>query len=203
MKTRSIVFIILLVTLIAIFLSTYFAKDSYKLIPVNTNLNENPLPLSESWFPYDSPDGNFNVSLPLLPQTATQNIVDPKTDESRRYEMYVAQTDSGLIYMISSITIDKDIDTADQKALLKKMMDDMVSAKAENKLKSSSEGVFQGMPSLDFIIENDINSIEAKEFFSGRTIYLLSIISKKGSKENTHYDYFINSFKLKQPTATK
>ena len=203
MKNRSIVYIVLLVTLIAIFLSTYFAKDAYKIIPVNTNLNEKRLPLSESWFPYDSPDGNFSVSLPLLPLPATQNIVDPKTDETRRYEMYVAQTDSGIVYMISTITLDKDIDITDQKILLKKMMDDMVSAKSENKLKSSNANVFQGMPSLDFIIESDNKTIESKEFFSGRTIYLLSIISNKGSKENTHFDYFINSFKLKQPVATK
>lgn len=203
MKNRSIIYIVLLFTLIAIFLSTYFAKDSYKLIPVNTDLNETPLPLSESWFPYDSPDGNFSVSLPLLPLPATQNIVDPITDETRRYEMYVAQTDSGLIYMISSITIDKDIDLTDQKTLLKKMMDDMVAAKAENKLKSSTVGVYQGLPSIDFVIENENNTIESKEFFSGRTIYLLTTISKKDKLEKTHFDYFINSFKLKQPAATK
>lgn len=200
---RLVIYFILFVTLIAILLSTYFAKDSYKLIPVNTNLNEKALPLSETWFPYDSPDGNFNVSLPLLPQTATQNLVDPNTDEKRRYEMYVAQTDSGLIYMVSTITFEKQTDKADKILFLTKTMEDMVSAKKDNKLKSSKKGEYLGMPSLDFTIENDLNIIEAKEFFSENTMYLLSVISMKNGSKKTHFDYFIDSFKLKNAPEKK
>jgi hypothetical protein len=194
---RTLVYLALLVVLLLVFLATYYAKDSYELIPVNTTLNEEPLPLSESWFNYDSPGGEFSVSLPLLPQTATQNLTDPKTDEVKRYEMYVAQTEGDTIYMISLISLSQEPEDAAKILILNQMMNDMVAANPGNKLASSKSTSYEGLPSLDFTIENDHNTIQAREFIKGKTIYLLSTILKKDKKEKSHFQHFINSFKMK------
>lgn len=191
---RFLIYLVILGVLLAVFLSTYYAKDSYELLPVNTTLNENPEPLDKSWFQYESPKGEFTVSMPLLPQTATQDIQDPKTAEVRHYEMYVAQTDDGTIYMISLITLPNQPD----QDTLTKIMSDMVSANKGNKLNSSKIGLYQGMPSLDFSIDKDQHFIEAREFINGNTVYLLSTISKAEYKNKSHFNYFINSFKFKK-----
>lgn len=194
---RSLVYLTLLLILLGLLISTFYLKDSYKALPINTALNEKPLPPSESWFEYDAPIGGFKVSLPLLPQTATQSITDPKTNEVREYEMYVTQTDSGTIYMISLITLPDQPDEKRKLELLKELMNDMVKANPENKLKDSKEIKFEGFPGFDFVIENDHNLIEAKGFIKENTIYLLSVISKKEDREKTHFNYFIDSFKIK------
>lgn len=191
---RFLVYLVILGVLLAVFLSTYYAKDSYELLPVNTTLNENPEPLDKSWFQYESPKGEFTVSMPLLPQTATQDIQDPKTAEVRHYEMYVAQTDDGTIYMISVITLP----SQPNQDTLTKIMNDMVAANKGNKLNSSKIGLYQGMTSLDFTIDKDQHFIEAREFINGNTIYLLSTISKVEYKNKSRFNYFINSFKLKK-----
>jgi len=193
---RLIIYLILIITLLAIAFSIYYGKDSYKLIPVNTQLNEQPEPLDQSWFEYDAPDGNFKVSLPLLPQTATQTIIDPQSGETKHYDMYVAQTDDGTIYLISQIDFIKDPFIDGDQEVLKQLMNGMVSVNQDNKLISSTPGTYLGFPSMDFEIENEKSNIKAKEFFDGHTVYLLTIVSNKNSKDKTHYDYFINSFKL-------
>lgn len=193
---RLVVVLCLLALFLAVFLWSYFAKDSYELLPMKTTLNEAPLPLKDSWFQYDAPSGDFKVSLPLLPQVADQNVLDPKTGEKRRYEMYVAQTNNGTMYMISVITLPKEVDEKGKAALLKQMMDDLVAANPQNKLVSSKNVDYQGFPALDFTIENDQALIEAKEFIRNKTVYLISTIAKKDSKEKTHFKYFIDSFQL-------
>ncbi len=191
---RFLIYLVILGVLLAVFLTTYYAKDSYELLPVNTTLNEDPEPINKAWFQYDSPRGEFTVSMPLLPQTATQDIQDPKTAEIKHYEMYVAQTEDGTIYMISLITMPNQPD----QDTLTKIMNDMVSANKGNKLSSSKVGLYKGMPSLDFTIDKDQHIIEAREFINGNTIYLLSTISKNEYKTKSHFNYFINSFKFKK-----
>jgi hypothetical protein len=194
---RFLVFLGFLTLLLLVLLAMYFAKDSYELIPINTTLNEESLPLSESWFNYDAPGGQFSVSLPLLPQTATQNLTDPKTDEVKHYEMYVAQTEGETIYMISLISLPNEPEDGAKLLILNQMMNDMVAANSGNKLATSKTTTYEGLPSLDFTIESDQHTIQAREFIKGKTIYLLSTILKKNKKEQSHFKHFINSFKLK------
>lgn len=192
---RSLVYLILSLFILAAIISAYYSKDAYEVLPINTALNEEPM-LKESWFNYDAPGGQFKVSLPLLPQTATQNLTDPKTDQIKHYEMYVAQTDAGNIYMISLINLPDELDENANLLILNQIMNDMVAANPGNKLEKSKTGKYHELTSLDFTIQNDQTTIEAKEFVKGKTIYLLSTISKKDNKEKTHFNYFVNSFKL-------
>jgi len=194
---RSFIYLALLASLAAIFLSTYYFKDSYELLPINTKLSEKTLPPDQSWFNYDAPGGEFNVSLPLLPQTATQYLTDPKTGDVKHYEMYIAQNSDGTIYMISLITLPKVLDESEKPLILNQLMNDMVSANKGNKLRSSKSAVYDGMTSIDFIIDKEEHVIEAREFINGKTIYVLTTISKNENKDKTHFKYFIDSFKLK------
>ncbi len=192
---RSLVYFILFLFILAAIFSAYYSKDAYEVLPINTTLNEEPM-LKESWFNYDAPGGQFKVSLPLLPQTATQNLTDPKTDEVKHYEMYVAQTDSGNIYMITLINLPQELDENANILILNQIMNDMVAANPGNKLQTSKTSKYQDLTALDFTIQNDQTTIEAMEFVKDKTIYLLSTISKKNNKEKTHFKYFVNSFKM-------
>lgn len=195
---RFVIYLALLSALVAIFLSTYFFKESYELLPMNTKLETKTLPPNQSWFPYDAPGGEFTVSLPLLPQTATQDLTDPKNGEVRHYEMYIAQTAEGTIYMISLITLSKLLDESEKTEMLNQLMNDMVSANKGNKLRNSKSGVYEGMNSIDFTIDKESGHvIEAREFANGKTIYILSTISKKEDADKSHFKYFIDSFKIK------
>lgn len=193
---RFLVYFASLFLLTAIIIATFYAKDAYKVLPINTTLNKTPLPLNESWFEYEAPNGHFKVSFPLLPQTATQKLPDPSSEEPRQYEMYVTQTDKGTIYMVSLIILPNQPNEKDQFILMDELMHDMVKANLGNKLKSNSTGSYKGFPSIDFIIENDQNTIHAKEFMKDKTIYLLSTITKNDNKEAIHFQYFVDSFKL-------
>ncbi|HRD55521.1 MAG TPA: hypothetical protein PLC42_03900, partial [Parachlamydiaceae bacterium] len=119
---RFLVYFISILILTAIVIVTFYAKDAYKVLPINTTLNEAPLPLKESWFEYEAPNAKFKVSFPLLPQTATQKLPDPNSESPRLYEMYVAQTEKGTVYMISLITFPKELDEKEKVMLMDELM---------------------------------------------------------------------------------
>lgn len=192
---RSLVYLILLAMLLAVLVWFYFIKDSYEILPLTAH-NGQIRKQKESWFNYDAPAKDFKVSVPLLPQTATQDLLDPITGETRHYEMYVATSDIGTIYMINTITFPKEMDETLKSKTLKSVISDMVAANPGNKLKSKREVSYEGKSAIDFMIENESTLIQAREFFSGQTLYVLYLISKKEVSEDDHFEQFIQSFKL-------
>lgn len=194
---RSFVYLTLFAMLIAVLMGLYFIKSSYEILPLDTIKAGHPKAVSE-WFKYEDKIHGFNVSLPLLPQVATQDLTDPKTGEVRHYEMYVAQMD-GTIYMISLITFPKELDDSLKSLTMKSIMSDMVTVNKSNKLLKSTEISYEDMPAIDFTIDNEKTTIEAREFFRGQTLYLLSTIVPKNAVEKSHFKHFIDSLKLVEP----
>lgn len=194
---RSLVYLILLAMVSAVFIWFYFIKDSYEILPLTAGNGQSEA-FKDVWFDYEAPAKEFKVSLPLLPQTATQDLPDPKTGEVRHYEMYVAQTNGGTIFMISLITFPKEMDETVKSSTLKNMMNDMVSANPNNKLKTESSVSYAGESAIDFTIESESTLIQAREFFKGQTLYLLSLITKKDRPEKNHFEQFIQSFKINE-----
>jgi hypothetical protein len=191
---------VLLVVAALAFFWVKFYKDSYDLLPINTKkevLPEQRDPAYADWYEFTAPADEFKVSLPLLPQQATQQVSDPTTKEERNYDIYAAQKADGTIFMISRIAFPnkpKEVSTED---LMKDVMNDMATANPKNKLLDVKKGEFDGAPANDFTIENDVTTIYARAFARGRTIYILSMISKNEHKNKNEFDHFIKSFGLK------
>lgn len=202
MSTKSIVLGILAVLVVTIVFSLRFSKDSYKLLPMDTTHPESA-GLYGDWYEYSSPDGNFKVQLPLLPQEASQNLTDPTSGVTRNYAMYVAQEANGTIFMISLITFPEGSKAFSQDQLLKDLMEDMVAANPKNKLSDVKPGMYKDFPSMDFTITNDQTKIFAKEFVKDHTIYVLSVISKNDADRRVEFDHFVESFQLQATSSHK
>ena len=103
---KVLVTIVLLFLGITTFVTLYFAKDSYKILPLEEEKPDVTLEVYnfQDWKEFSSPDGEFNVLFPTLPQHAKENLTDPKTNEVRKYNMYVAEKNDGTIFMISLIS---------------------------------------------------------------------------------------------------
>lgn len=149
----------------------------------------------QKWHEFNSPTAQFKVLFPTLPQHATDTIDDPKTKQSREYDMYVAEKDNGTIFMISIIKMmNKDV-KIDENALTA-VMDDILVANPQSKLKTMQVGTYQSHPALDFSIENDQVNIDGKAFLEGNTLYLLTSAAKLPNYHKNEFDFFVNSFQL-------
>ncbi len=194
-------FLVILFVVIAGLMAWRFGKESYKILPVEspaTALHEEKF---ETWHEFNAPSSNFKAKLPILPQHATERLTDPKTKNVRDYDMYVSEKENGTIFMISLITFLDKSSTYNPDMLLTNIMNDMVAANANNKLKYQKMGSYQGHRSLDFSIENDQATIDVNAFIVDSTLYLLTMISKAEHHNPEEFKYFINSFELKTKPA--
>jgi hypothetical protein len=160
--------------------SFFIIKDSknlYKAMPIDitksqvTNLENFKF---ENWKEFNANNGEFKVLIPTLPQHANDTVKDPKTQEVRKYEMYVSEKPEGTIFMITMITFPPNSSTDSSENVLTKVMNDMVQANPKNKLKNMKVNDFKEMKALDFTIENDQINIDGKAFMVGDTLYVLT-----------------------------
>lgn len=187
---------LVIIALLALFgyYSIYWLKGSYKILPIKQAKKVDNVPFSD-WHDFKAPSGKFNVRLPVLPQHATQTIVDPKTKLPRFYDMYVAQGNNGTIFMVSLIKFPEGFKESPE-FLQKTIVSDMVASNPQNQLKNMKISQFQKQQALDFTIENSEMTVAGKTFMKGPILYLLSGIFNKEAFEPAEYDFFINSFDL-------
>lgn len=150
----------------------------------------------QDWHEFSPASEKFKVSFPVLPQHATESLVDPKTKETRQYDMYVSEKDNGTIFMISLITMLENSQAKINDEVLKNVIDDLVSTNPHSKIKSMKMGSYREYPAMDFSIESDKVNIDGKAFIVGNTLYLLTSVAKVEDYKSSEFDYFMNSFQL-------
>jgi hypothetical protein len=197
--------ILFISTIFGIILAIYFVllnyTDSYKILPLDV-ATTTEAPDFESWQLFSSEKGGFSVMFPNIPHQATENVLNPKSQEYKKYNMYVSEMPNGTIFMVTRITYPKELDEKDRQEILTIILDDMLSQNPDNKLKASKFVDFRNLKALDFIIENEAVVILGKSFLDTKTLTILSRISKKENPSQEEFDYFVNSFEpLKEPSA--
>lgn len=157
----------------------------------------------QTWHEFTPPSGKFKVLFPSLPQHAQEKLGDPKTKEPRQYDMYVSEKDNGTLFMISLITL---LDTNKKKldeSMLSGIIDNMLSASPNSKVKNMRMGSYRDYPSIDFSVQNEQVNIDGKAFLVNNTLYILTAISKLSNYHREEFDFFINSFQLTPPKISE
>jgi hypothetical protein len=167
--------------------------------PPQTDSAKLALPANEAsnfleWREFAAPTGQFKVLLPALPQHATDKILDPKTQEPRKYDTFVSADDEGTAFMISTITFPRKLEEEDTDATLKSVVNDMLARNKDNKLKAMNFNKFRNHKALDFSLTNGELVVAGKVFAQGHTLYVLSMIDKAETFNPKELDFFVNSF---------
>lgn len=150
----------------------------------------------EEWRQFTSPLNHFQAFFPALPQHATESTIDPKTQKTRKYDMFVSQEHNGTTFMIQLISYENDDPLLAPEKVLTHIVDEMMLANPKNELTSSSEGKFQGYRSLDFSLKNPQGKIKGKAFIVNQTLYLISYISSTENFNEQEYQHFIDHFQF-------
>lgn len=198
--TRTITVLIVLLVLISAFLVIRYAKDSYKILPID---EQNPLTADSSnflnWREFQPQVGNFKALFPTLPQHITDKVADPLTKEPRKFDMYVSADENGTAYTASITTFPNEIDEKNVEVVLRSVVDNILKRNKDNKLKYANIGNFHQHHSLDFSVDNGKVTIAGKAFLVGNTMYVLSILDKTASFKKQEFDFFTNSFDIVNP----
>lgn len=188
-RTKIIVFGIL--AIVALIIADVYRRSQ------NEALKTQDISLINDWKLFRSMDGQFSVSLPVLPQHASEAVPFGNGQSSIKYDMYLSQDRSGATFMISQIQYPGDFETPNVAELLANVATEVLKGNSNNKLKNQKQTLFQSYPSLDFVIENNDVIIIAKAIFDGRTMYVLTLIDKTNESAEALFNKFVESFQLK------
>ena len=179
----------------------YFSRDFSSSGTQHKELKEYADAEFETWHEYTAPEGKFKVLLPVLPQHG-QDIVDmPNAPGKREYDLYVSEKDDGTIFMISLITI-MNKENLDENTLTA-VMNDILKASPNNKLKTMTKGKYKEFPAMDFSIENGHVNIDGKAFLVDNKLYLLTTVSQLTNYKKQEFEFFLNSFQLPDGVPSK
>lgn len=192
----AIVFILLI-------LGTYFflkdIKDSYRILPLE-EVQSPPLNVEaysfQNWQDYSPPDGAFEVLFPTRPISAKENVQDPTTKQTRKYDMHVSEKNDGTIFMVTRITFVVPPGIKDPQELMNQMAEDMLNSNPQNLLHLKQNTSYREHEALDFAFGNDETTVHARTFVEGNTLYVLSRLSKVRAADDREYQFFLNSFDL-------
>lgn len=174
----------------------YFLKDSYRLLPI---AGSSPDLVSEfaAWQLFKAPKGAFEAKFPSPPQSAFQNVRDPKTGQLRHYEMFISEKENGTIFMVNVINFPDYKESLEP--LKKTIINDLLISNPQNELKSMEVGTYHLFPTIDFVIAGPQNTVNGRTFSDSAQIYLLAAIFNNSSYNIEEYNYFLNSFQWMSP----
>lgn len=155
-----------------------------------------PLYNGERWVRFQPASQKFSVLFPSTPKQAGDTLKDSTTQELRHYELYLAESRSGKIYMINAITLPHR--PSDEQGVFESFVKDMLASNPHNQLASSVPTQFLGRAAWDFEIANSEGLLVSKMFIDGETIYVLSLMTKPGQYHEKDFSNFISTFELLQ-----
>lgn len=184
------IFILILVCLVwGAYLLFYSDRHRQELQEVTANNGK------LGWRHFEPNSGKFSVDLPVMPHQASETINDATTQQLRRYEMYVSEGQNETVYLINLITYPNEEDLDNHPKLFQSFIDDMLKANSNNELISSSPTQHQGLDGMDFKIKTQNATMNSKMFIEGRTLYVLSKVSKTETDDGD-FEKFVSSFKI-------
>lgn len=187
MKNFGIVILCLILLFVALF---YFKKGENKKDALAPQIE------TSKWEKFKPRSGLFSVDLPHPPQYAQDKVAIPGTDLQRHYDMYASEEIDGTLFLISVITYPNEAEASEPLDLMKQTIDELMKAKPDNKLKKMNLTQFKSLQSFDFNFVNGEFFVEGKIFMVGKTIYVLSYVTRQGQFDATEYQRFIESFEL-------
>jgi len=150
----------------------------------------------EEWKEYNPNNGKFTAMLPSLPQHAADSVALPSSQGFIKYDMFLSQEKDGTTFMISMIQYPNEYDTSRPMDLLDNVQKELMFGNVHNKLKSSTRGMYQEFPSIDFFIENNELVIRSKAFLVEKTLYVLTLIDRTPLDIEEHFGKYVESFHL-------
>ncbi|MBI2483317.1 hypothetical protein HYV74_04060 [Candidatus Uhrbacteria bacterium] len=140
-------------------------------------------------------DAPVRAKLPAqaVVETEVLPIGENRTATQRRY---IASDTNEQVYFVTTLEYPAPMNLEQPEPVLRAGLDGMVRAVPSNTLKETRFGSFQGMPALDFTIDDPAGALthRGKLFARDRTFYQVFVTHNADKFDATAYEYFLSSF---------
>ena len=197
MEKKTKLYAVIIFGVVVILLLTYFFTPKAYRTSVPFTI-EYPPTILEEWREFRSPTERFQVSLPTVPQRATESVSVPSSDEHICYDLVLSQAKSGTICMVNIIDYPPSVNLSLADDVLENAIKGMVANNQANHLEKSEKGTFYGFPGIDFIIVNQDATIYGREFLKGRSLFMMSVADHDAKVAETVFKKLADSFVLSE-----
>lgn len=173
------------------------------------SFSQAPQPLSHSssldldeWQEYTDPLNQFTVFFPGIAHHATENKTEPKNQEKRNYQVYVAKKDNGSEFTITLISFPEKAAKDLSDDFLQSYINDELTANEKNTVKEIKLVNWSKGNAVDFNLENGGAVVLGKGFIDGNTLYIFTVATTQPENlDPQEFNFFINSFQLTKPST--
>lgn len=187
--------ILIFVFILGLFLTKAFESNNLANAEALNQDEHLPQDLHE-WHEFNAPSGEFKVLIPGLPHHAKESNQEFNNNETRNYELYVANKDDGTLFSIYLITFPQRKNEEMTPDFLLNFITDMLNTNQSNKIQFVKSAIFNKMSAVDFSVESHDAMIDGKAFVRDNTLYVLSTTAKTDHRNKKEYEFFVNSFHL-------
>ena len=183
--------ILAILFVIAIFTYDFAIKKPSRILPRQEKENVS------AWKEFRAPDGSFEAKFPSMPQhaTASDAATFGSSKEKVVYDVYAAQAKDSTTFLVKMIQYPDSLPLNDHDSLFDDVLKDMLANTTNSKLVKTTKDTFLGVPSAHFEIEAPGFVIDSTAFFSGKKLYVLTVMGHSIDQVQDDFDVFASSFK--------
>ena len=194
-KAIKLIIIGALVLLAVVWLGRFFSPNAGNVPPSSAKQSVNA-DLPEQWKEYRSPSKRFAVSLPSAPQHAVESVPIPSSDEKIRYDMFLAQSRRGTVYMVNIIDYPPSVDCSDVESVFGKSLSEIVAGNPANKIFKTERTTLFDCPAMDFVIVNPEATMYGRSLLKGNSLFILSVADNDPQKAKEAFQTLADSFRM-------
>ncbi len=149
-----------------------------------------------AWNMMVSRTGDCKIDFPSRPQMVQQSLKVSEEGLRLHYDVYLAPLEDKGICLLLIAQYPLPINPGNEVAGLEGLLHGIVGHGAENELVFAKLIDVNGVPAVNFLVQNGLSYFRGLALMVGNKLYLIAMEGKKGTLDESVFTQFSESFKL-------
>ena len=180
----------------ASFLSLFLTSTPLSHELVTTNQQTVKDQYFREWKSVDNLKGNCKCCFPSAPHHIEQKMPSHLDDKTIAYDVYVADAQKKSVFMVLVATYPEAIAKDRVIHNLEHFLNTIVNQNSNTRLVFADLVEVNGQQGMDFFLRNHQVYFKGRAIIKGDTFYLMAMECETQNYQDSHYQFFIESFRL-------
>ncbi len=178
----------------------FFASAAFILVLSNQNLSSANTPskavATSNWDEVHCNGGRCKMQFPTKPEHVSEKMSVPEEGYDLRYDAYISSVEKQAVFMLLIAQYPEFVDERYAHMSLEGFLNGILSHNPSNQLIFADLLLVEGHEALDFFIRTGSVYFKGRALMVKNHLYLMAMECEMQNYNETHYNAFVNSFKL-------
>ncbi len=152
--------------------------------------------VSSKWQEFHSEGGKCKMSFPKSPDHLSEKMRLPEHGFDLKYDAYISAVDQKTVFMLLIAQYPDFVDETYARMSLEGFLNGILTHNPNNQLIFADLSLVEGHEALDFFIRTGGVYFKGRALMVKNSLYLMAMECEVQNYDETHYNTFVNSFKL-------